>query len=605
MLFKKPKAKFGLLHVKSEDLRLYNLPDKVPYLSSEVNELKSKGLKLEHLYEIIQLFIQEKPNYEENGRYQLFVRKWPIHEEVRRIISNESQTQWNRAEKLCQQIIAMDPNEPLAYYHLGFILRRMGRYLESEQAYLKAIELMPNHGNFYANVGRTYEASGQTEKAIMAWSKALELMPGDVSSLETLERLGVFVSVYSDPKKPETKTWIKREDYEKALLEKFEEIKQDAEALKESGLALVHDDTLIIGLKYLQQAAILEPNDPEVWLSIAATYHQMKEYERGLQAIERHLLLMPASGIGYTNKAKLLAGLGKEEEAESFLKQALELDPNQENALHWYYLMMKEKGQEKEGRAFLEVLAEHHPQAYELYMVLAVYYEDIDIKQSITWYRMAYERVPDNIKAAYPYAGILGRVGRHTEAVKILEPFRSHITKDWRLCWNLGQAYFYAGKPKGAIKLFKEVIADPEISPSRRIAIQHQIATWQGKVVLEGKFISQGVFLYIPGDEMITIAGTGTRVPHTYHTRISLAHAKEPIEVQVLQGIGPTPGENRLLRHYVLSNNQQRPFALQIVFTIDKTGKFWLTALDDTGITIDLLDKTFGVEKRKGIEDNV
>jgi tetratricopeptide (TPR) repeat protein len=588
-----PQGKYVLLELKSQkDLRLYNLPDEVPYLSAEQDELKAKGLELERVYEILQQFLADKPDFRHNGRYQLFVKKWPLHQEIRHIIMNEEEARWGRAETLCRQIIDLDAQEPLAHYHLGFVLRRLKRYEESEQTYLKAIELMPDYGNFYANLGRTYEAWEQRDKAITAWSKALELMPGDTPSLEALERLGVLVSVYSDPQKPETKMWIERKDYEQAMLKKLEEIKDDPEKLKTSGITLVHDGTREIGLRYLKRAADLRPDDPETWMLLAATYHQTKEYEKGLQAIDRHLKLQPSSGYGYTNKAKLIDGLGREEEALVLLKKALELEPNQENALQWYYLTMREKGAENEGRDFLKSLAERYPHAFEPYLVLAVYQEENDLNQSIKWYGAAFERAPSDIKAAYAYAGALGKAGRYSESVNVLEPFRSRIMENWRMVWNLGQSYFYSGKQREAINLFKQALARPEILPERRQAMQHQINFWEGKVESANGYIQPYVFLYVPGIDIVTLAGENRRMPYQNSINISTRNAPRPLELQLLQGVGPTPGENRLLRRYLLSDGFTPP-SLQVSFKVDKTGKFKMAIFNDTGTQLPLQDKTF------------
>jgi superkiller protein 3 len=45
---------------------------------------------------------------------------------------------YNEALTACEQAIRLDPNYALAHFGKGYVLNRLGRYLEAEQAYQQA-----------------------------------------------------------------------------------------------------------------------------------------------------------------------------------------------------------------------------------------------------------------------------------------------------------------------------------------------------------------------------------------------------------------------------------------------------------------------------------
>ena len=54
-----------------------------------------------------------------------------------------SKADWRRSARAYRQAIALEPDEPVAYYNLGGVLANSGRYVEAAQRFLEAKERAP------------------------------------------------------------------------------------------------------------------------------------------------------------------------------------------------------------------------------------------------------------------------------------------------------------------------------------------------------------------------------------------------------------------------------------------------------------------------------
>lgn len=81
------------------------------------------------------------------------------------------------AEPVVQKMIALDPNEPTAYFQLAKIYEDAGRYEEAEAALTKAQETNPNDPAVYNAIAGYYNRQGEFEKTMEAFNRAAELDP--------------------------------------------------------------------------------------------------------------------------------------------------------------------------------------------------------------------------------------------------------------------------------------------------------------------------------------------------------------------------------------------------------------------------------------------
>ena len=83
------------------------------------------------------------------------------------------------AEPIVQKMIAMEPNEPTAYFQLSKIYEDAGRYEEAEQALMKARDARPNDPQVWTSIAGYYNRQGDFDKTMEAFNKAAELDPNN------------------------------------------------------------------------------------------------------------------------------------------------------------------------------------------------------------------------------------------------------------------------------------------------------------------------------------------------------------------------------------------------------------------------------------------
>jgi tetratricopeptide (TPR) repeat protein len=88
-----------------------------------------------------------------------------------------SQGHYVEATSAYQELIPIDPKNPVARNNLGAALLRQGRLREAEDLFNQAIELNPNFPDAYSNIGNTLMLKGQFVEAEGYFRRALKLNP--------------------------------------------------------------------------------------------------------------------------------------------------------------------------------------------------------------------------------------------------------------------------------------------------------------------------------------------------------------------------------------------------------------------------------------------
>src|ERR1700733_337431 len=67
----------------------------------------------------------------------------------------------SQAEPIAQELIALEPNEPLNYQALGNLYEQAKRMDDAEKAFRKAVEVRPNDPNVYVTLAGFYNRAGK------------------------------------------------------------------------------------------------------------------------------------------------------------------------------------------------------------------------------------------------------------------------------------------------------------------------------------------------------------------------------------------------------------------------------------------------------------
>lgn len=90
---------------------------------------------------------------------------------------------WPRALTMHEALLDRDPNNCLAYYHLGFIRGRLGDRQAEVDDYLRAAGCgYVKDDQLYFNLGMAHAELGQTELALSAFARAVALNPANADN---------------------------------------------------------------------------------------------------------------------------------------------------------------------------------------------------------------------------------------------------------------------------------------------------------------------------------------------------------------------------------------------------------------------------------------
>ena len=86
------------------------------------------------------------------------------------------------AERAFRRAIDIEPGNSNIYSNLGVVLRKQGRLAEAEDAHRKAIRLAPSDQAFYhSNLGTVLAMRGKLKEAVREFDRAVQLNPGNAS----------------------------------------------------------------------------------------------------------------------------------------------------------------------------------------------------------------------------------------------------------------------------------------------------------------------------------------------------------------------------------------------------------------------------------------
>ena len=82
---------------------------------------------------------------------------------------------FEKALESYQRAAALDPNHASAFFRMGVVLSKLGRWSEAANAYLQSIQLRPEYGEAHLNLGFVYYEMGQDRQAEEAFETARRL----------------------------------------------------------------------------------------------------------------------------------------------------------------------------------------------------------------------------------------------------------------------------------------------------------------------------------------------------------------------------------------------------------------------------------------------
>lgn len=241
----------------------------------------------------------------------------------------------------------LEDNLPYLFTTSGQALADIGEWLLAKVALRRAVGLDPEFAEAWAYLG---EAQFQTgEDSLPALNKALELNPDSVA-------VQLFNALY----------WQRRGDFEQADLHFFVASQLEPENTSifiQWGKSAMLAGQPVEARAHFEQAALLSPDDPEVWRVLAefSVESELFVEELGIPAANKLVTADPNDPEAMVLLGRAYVILGDPETGRVFLERAVELDANYAPGHYFLALFLLSEGETEAALQHLNKVIELAP----------------------------------------------------------------------------------------------------------------------------------------------------------------------------------------------------------------------------------------------------
>lgn len=293
-----------------------------------------------------------------------------------------SQRNFQALKSMCEEWIQDEPANPYAYLWLGRAYAFMNKFIESANNFKKGLSLAQDKSMYlkefdeipttYYNAGVLYANKDSVDNAIEYFGLSYSL---DSTKVEAL----LYIS----------SLYQKKNDTENAR-------------------------------KYINMAYSKNPDNPEA-LYFYALFIKDEKPDEAEKVLKKLVGIEKDKPRGYSLLGEIYILKKDYKEAIPLLKKAYELDTTNLDNFYNYSFALLQAGKTKDAIANLEDLKNKRADDPNIYFLLGSAYEEIgDLKNALKNYDAAVALKPESIDFLKAKAAVLVKMGRQSEAYKIL-----------------------------------------------------------------------------------------------------------------------------------------------------------------------------------------
>ncbi|QZE14456.1 ammonia-forming cytochrome c nitrite reductase subunit c552 [Halosquirtibacter laminarini] len=224
-----------------------------------------------------------------------------------------------------------------------------------------------------------------------------------------------------------------------------------------------------------ENSMVIRPDDWVAHYNLGNFYSQQGQHQKALDEYKISNKLFEDAVVPLVNGGYTSAVLGNYAEAETMLKKALTLEPDNEAANLNYALLLGEQGRTNEARKCYEKVLKANPESGVAAFNLAVIYGQNDLENAIKYSKIAFESGVQNPKYGYTYAFYLLQNGSKKSAIKVLKEVVK-IDPNYLDAWVfLGQLYEQEKQYSNAIKACESALKIENLPARASQGLQQKI----------------------------------------------------------------------------------------------------------------------------------
>jgi tetratricopeptide (TPR) repeat protein len=315
------------------------------------------------------------------------------------------------AESAYRKAVALNPKNVDAWGALGVLLHKLGRLEEAESCLEKSVRLAPAHITGWKQLALAQQALEKFREAEASWSQACKLGPDDAESwmglagvrqlLDDTRGEGYAWNKVVQLQPNDAAAWAKlastritlnrNEDALNAAHRAIRLDKNEVTALNVLSVLAAKRGDLPQSLKYLDQAIAVQPGDPQLWNNKGYSLLQQGQHREAVRAFETAIRLVPDFAPSWINLGEAKLRQGQTSVAIDTLKRAIELAPQAVDArlyLAEAYVRALQPGLAEEHLKVARQKLPNHPRVWKLQVEMYLEQGDQASAQK-AWERLA------------------------------------------------------------------------------------------------------------------------------------------------------------------------------------------------------------------------
>jgi tetratricopeptide (TPR) repeat protein len=229
---------------------------------------------------------------------------------------------FEQAESFFRGALRDDPASAEAFYGVGSACLNLGKTVEAQASFQRAVELAPSYPdtlpNAWNNLGLLATQQGRTDEAIEYFQQALKLSPDHLIALENLG------NAYR-----QQKNW---EQARKVLEHAVAVSPGDPESNYSLAMVFAQTDDTARAYEYLQRALKSRPAYPEALNNLGILYLRTERRDEAVATFEECIRIAPAFDHAYLNLSRVYALEGAPDKARAVLLELLKQHPDHAQA---------------------------------------------------------------------------------------------------------------------------------------------------------------------------------------------------------------------------------------------------------------------------------
>ena len=328
----------------------------------------------------------------------------------------------HKAGELFQQVLAIDPNQPDALYHLGVMAHEAGQLEEAVQLLVKSLQLNSNHAEAFDALASVLKDQRRFPEAVEFYQNALAISP-------------------------------------KA-------------AYLHSNLGLVFNEMQLLNeaIACYQRALELDPKLGVAYSNLGAVYQRQGEHQKALDCYERALAFNPRLMVVLGNMGAILNDLGRFSEAVRYHEAALKIEPKLDLVQNNLGVAFYQLHRMPEAIHCYQRALELNPKSYSALNNLGnVFREQRAFEKAVVCLKKAVELQPDCSQTRNSLGAALMEQGKLDEALacfqKALELGAADPAFLVKVYRNMGVTHYAAGQSGEAVRYYRRLLGlDPDFS---------------------------------------------------------------------------------------------------------------------------------------------